>query len=90
VANLYPLALALTLDASDGREDQANARSQLAVGLVVAVAPLVLGGVADIAGLFTAFGIVPLLIVISVLLLWGGLRRSRPAVRGAEPVSASQ
>ena len=77
VANLYPLALSLTLDASAGLEDKANARSQLAVGLVVAVAPFALGSLADQAGLFTAFGIVPLLIVISALLLWAGLRRRR-------------
>ncbi|WP_448626330.1 MFS transporter [Geodermatophilus sp. URMC 64] len=39
IANLYPLALALTLDAARGREDRANARSQLILGVVAAVSP---------------------------------------------------
>lgn len=73
VANLYPLALSLTLDAAPGQEDQANARSQLVVGLVAAASPFVLGSLADHFGLFAAFAIEPVLIAAGGLLLWGGL-----------------
>ncbi|WP_250007779.1 sugar MFS transporter [Actinoplanes sp. M2I2] len=74
IANLYPLALALTLEAADGREDQANARSQLVLGLVAAVSPYLLGSLADRHGLTTAFALEPVLIVLCLGLLWTGLR----------------
>jgi predicted MFS family arabinose efflux permease len=74
IANLYPLSLALTLDASDGREDRANARSQLVLGLVAAAAPFLLGRLADQHGLAPAFALEPVLVGICLLLLWGGLR----------------
>lgn len=77
VANLYPLALALTLGAAPGQEDQANARSQLVVGLVAAASPFILGSFADHLGLFAAFAIEPVLIVGGGFLLWGGLRARR-------------
>ena len=74
IANLYPLALALTLDAAGGREDRANARSQLVLGVVAAASPYLLGSLADRHGLATAFALEPVLIGICLLLLWGGLR----------------
>lgn len=79
IANLYPLALALTLDAARGQEDRANARSQLIVGLVAAASPFLLGTFADQHGLLTAFALEPVLIGASLLLLWGGLRARRSA-----------
>jgi fucose permease len=75
IANLYPLSLALTLGAARGREDRANARSQLVLGLVAAACPYLLGSLADQHGLGTAFALEPVLIGICLLLLWGGLRR---------------
>ena len=77
IANLYPLSLALTLDAARGREDQANARSQLVLGLVAAASPYLLGSLADQHGLATAFALEPVLIGTCLLLLWGGLRARR-------------
>ena len=74
IANLYPIALALTLDAARGQEDRANARSQLVLGLVAAASPYLLGSLADRHGLATAFALEPVLIAICFLLLWGGLR----------------
>jgi cyanate permease len=74
IANLYPLSLALTLDAARGNEDRANARSQLVLGLVAAASPFLLGSLADQHGLATAFALEPVLIGTCVLLLWGGLR----------------
>ena len=74
IANLYPLSLSLTLEAARGREDRANARSQLVLGLVVAASPFLLGGLADQYGLAVAFALEPVLIAICLLLLWAGLR----------------
>jgi len=81
IANLYPLALALTLDAARGREDRANARSQLILGVVAAASPYLLGTLADRYGLAAAFALEPVLIGFCLVLLWGGLRaRAREAV----------
>ncbi|MEV4825660.1 MFS transporter [Micromonospora sp. NPDC049274] len=77
IANLYPLSLALTLGAAGGREDQANARSQLVLGVVAGVSPFLLGSLADRHGLVTAFALEPVLIGICALMLWGGLRARR-------------
>jgi MFS family permease len=77
IANLYPLALALTLDAADGGEDRANARTQLVLGVVAAASPYLLGSLADDHGLATAFALEPVLIGICLLLLWGGVRARR-------------
>ncbi|MEV4349934.1 MFS transporter [Actinoplanes sp. NPDC049596] len=74
IANLYPLALSLTLAAAHGREDQANARSQLILGLTAAASPFLLGSLADRFGLSTAFALEPILIALCLALLWSGLR----------------
>jgi fucose permease len=70
IANLYPLALALTLEAAPGQEDRANARSQLVLGVAAAASPYLLGSVADRLGLATAFALEPVLIGSCILLLW--------------------
>lgn len=84
IANLYPLSLSLTLDAARGREDQANARSQVVLGVVAAASPYVLGRLADEHGLVAAFALEPVLVVACAALLWGGLRarRREPALVG--------
>ena len=85
IANLYPLSLALTLGAARGREDQANARSQVVLGLVAAASPYLLRSLADRHGLAVAFALEPALIALCVLLLWAGLRAHRGAAAGDQP-----
>lgn len=77
VANLYPLSLALTLAAAPGRGDTANARVQLLGGVLVIVAPYLLGSLADHLGLRAAFTVEPVLIGAAAVLLLAGLRRAR-------------
>ncbi|HEY3651651.1 MAG TPA: MFS transporter [Streptosporangiaceae bacterium] len=74
IANLYPLSLALTLDAGPGHGDTANARIQLLGGVLVIVAPYLLGSLADQLGLRAAFTVEPVLIGACGLLLLAGLR----------------
>ncbi len=78
VANLFPLSLALTLAAAPGRTDAANARAQILGGIVVIVAPLLLGALADHLGLMLAFGTEPLLAAACCLLLFTGMRMNSP------------
>ncbi len=63
VAGLYPLLLSLAIGASGGDEAQASARAALASGSAILVLPLVLGRLADLAGLKTAFAVVAVLFV---------------------------
>jgi fucose permease len=82
VALLYPLTLALAIRAAGGRTDAASARAAFAAGIAIAVAPFVLGALADAAGLRAAYGIVPLLIVTG-LLSAGIARRAEAAMQRA-------
>lgn len=84
IANLYPLSLALTLGAAGSREDQANARTQLLGGLLVVVAPYLLGSLADRVGLTAAFAVVPVLVALCLVLLLAGLRAGRWGTVAAE------
>lgn len=69
IGNLYPLTVALVLGASGGRTDLAMARVQVALGLAIAVAPLVLGLLADSVGVHSAFALELVLILGAVFLL---------------------
>jgi fucose permease len=82
VALLYPLTLALAIRAAGGRTDAASARAAFAAGIAIAVAPFVLGALADAAGLRAAYGIVPLLIVTGLLSV-GIARRAEAATQRA-------
>jgi MFS family permease len=77
LANPYPLSLSLTLAAAPGHGDAANARTQLLGGVIVIVAPYLLGSLADHVGLRAAFTVEPVLIGASALLLLAGLRLAR-------------
>lgn len=76
----YPLAIALTLRSSDGRPDEAQARASVGTGAAVAVAPFLLGTLADSYGAHQAFLLVPVLVVVGFVAVALGLRSVR---RGA-------
>jgi len=83
IANLYPLSLALALAVAPDRTDAANALTQLLGGLLVIVAPYLLGSLADHLGLRRAFTVEPVLIAVSALLLVTGLKAT--GRRGEQP-----
>jgi fucose permease len=74
IALLYPLTLTLAINAAEGRTDAATARAAFAAGIAMAVAPFVLGAIADGVGLVGAFAVVPTLMVggLAALLLTRG------------------
>jgi len=74
VANLYPLSLALAMAAAPGSSDRANATTQVLGGILVVVAPYLLGSLADHLGLRAAFTLEPALIAVGALLLLAGSR----------------
>ena len=75
----YPLSIALLLRASEDRPDKAQARATLGAGGAIAVAPLLLGALADRVGPHSAFLLVPALIVIGAGAVALGLRNVRRA-----------
>jgi len=70
----YPLSIALLLRASEDRPDKAQARATLGAGGAIAVAPFLLGAVADRVGPHSAFLLVPVLIAIGAGAVALGLR----------------
>jgi predicted MFS family arabinose efflux permease len=80
VANRFPLSVSLALSAAGPKTDVANGLSQVIGGVLVVVAPFVLGSLADAVGLTGAFAIAPALAVgCGALLAMSSLvgRRSR-------------
>lgn len=77
VANLYPLSLSIALATAPRRSDAANAAAQLLVGALAIATPYLLGSLADHLGLRAAFAIEPVLIAVSALLLFAGLKAAR-------------
>jgi fucose permease len=79
VANVYPLTVAVAVEAAGQRRDQATARLLLAGGGSVLLAPLALGALADQAGITRAFGVVAPLLCGAVALAWLARRDASPA-----------
>lgn len=63
VASLYPLFLSLAIGAAGNDTVQASARTTLASGTAILALPLVLGGLADMVGIRSAYGTVGVLLV---------------------------
>ena len=74
----FPMLLSVALEAAPGRSDAAAARVNISAGGAVIIAPLTLGAIADQAGIRAAFGIVPALFFVVVLLALLGHRASAP------------
>jgi len=75
---LYPQILALAVGSSENQTNLASARASLASGLAILLLPLLLGGLADLTGLWYAYGIV----VILVVLVGSGIFFARYAPHG--------
>ncbi len=69
VASLYPLIISLAIDAANGNSTQASARATLASGTGILILPLVLGHLADTAGIRQAYGVVVLLLIGNFLII---------------------
>ena len=77
VSLLYPLTLTLGIAASGGRTDAASARAAFGAGIAIALAPFVLGALADQTSLARAYAIVPVLLAAGAATLFAA--RSRGA-----------
>jgi fucose permease len=67
VAGLYPLILSLALGAAGGATLQGGARATLASGSAILLLPLVLGRLADLVGIRSAYALVGVLLLAALL-----------------------
>jgi fucose permease len=69
-ANLFPLTLSVAVGTAPGQANAASARVSLGAGLAILTVPLILGGFADRVGIFDAYGLVAILLVVAILVTW--------------------
>ncbi|MDR3577318.1 MAG: MFS transporter [Anaerolineaceae bacterium] len=69
VASLYPLIISLAIDSANGLSTEASSRATLASGAGILILPLILGRLADAAGIRQAYGVVILLFIGNLLLI---------------------
>jgi fucose permease len=67
VSLLFPLTVGLAMGAAGPASDKASARSTIAFGVALLTMPLLLGGLADHAGLRNAHWLVPILILATLV-----------------------
>lgn len=75
IAGFFPLAIAAGMNIAPNLSNTASARSSLAAGLAMLLAPMILAQIADSVGLYTAFGVVIVLLV-AVTGITLGIRKS--------------
>lgn len=69
IANFYPLTVASALGVVPEQSAAASARFSIASGSAILLAPLLLGIVADHHGIFAAYGIVAMLLVVAAAMV---------------------
>lgn len=69
VSNLFPLGLSIASDVGENASDLASSRVSLGAGLAILILPQALGSTADIIGIFNAYMIVPIFIVLLIVTL---------------------
>ncbi len=83
VSGLYPLIISMVMEAAGANVSQGSARATLATGVAISILPLVLGRLADSVGIAAAYGVVAVLLALTLAIV--GLVGRR---RGAEPAGA--
>ncbi len=86
VAALYPLILALAIGSSNGSTVRASAVSSLASGTAILALPLILGRLADAAGIHAAFAVIIVLLILGFGITQGAARYARRQPVMVEPV----
>lgn len=79
IALFYPLGIARVIEHSEGRPDQASARTGLGAALASGLGPFVLGAAADVVGIHWALLVVPALLGVAAIGVRAGQGPVRPA-----------
>lgn len=80
IASLYPLITALAIGSAPSNTVKASLRGTLASGAAVLLLPLILGSLADIFGIWKAFGIIIFLLVGVFLIMIFTVRKSNDLI----------
>lgn len=64
IANFFPLNLAVIMNKAEGRSNFASGKATSAAGAAILTAPFILGYAGDNLGLYTAYGIIFILLII--------------------------
>jgi fucose permease len=80
IASLYPLILALAIGSAPDNHTKASLRGTLASGTAVLLLPLVLGSLADMFGIWQAYGVVAILLLGVFLIMIATGRNSQRTV----------
>jgi len=83
-ANFYPVSITMAIQAAGTAVNKASTRATLASGTAIIALPLLLGGLADAVGLRLAFLVVPVLLAITLGILFLSSRLKRPGSQIAE------
>jgi fucose permease len=77
-ANLFPLGLSIASDVGENASDLASSWVSLGAGLAILILPQVLGSTADIIGIFNAYAVVPMFLVLLTITLLLANRQVQP------------
>jgi MFS family permease len=80
ISNIYPLSYSAAMGTMPGRTALAAARMSIASSLAVLSAPAILGCIADNSSIFTAYGVVGLLLVACLLVAFIASRLSAQGI----------
>lgn len=69
IANLFPLGLSIASMVGKNASDLASSRVSLGSGLAILIIPQVLGSTADLIGIFNAFTIIPIFVILLAIML---------------------
>lgn len=83
-AGFFPLAVATVTLTAGSLVSQASSRVPIASGMAILINPLILGALADTLGLETAYLIVPLLAVVTLVMILFANRLSAHALRSEQ------
>jgi len=75
IANTFPLGLSIASRVGQRASDLASSRISLAAGLAILLIPQILGSTADVVGIFNAFAIVPVFLLLLMVILWQANRQ---------------
>ncbi|MEO8611549.1 MAG: MFS transporter [Chloroflexota bacterium] len=74
VAGLYPMILSLAIGTAGGSIDRASALGSLASGTAIFLLPLILGRLADAAGIRAAYAVIIVLLIVAFAIIRGTAR----------------
>lgn len=87
---LWPLGMTQVIQLSRGQSDRASAIGVVSAGIAIAVAPFVLGALADRTSVHIAFLVVPAMLIIALLMLISGVVDRVAAATPPHPTPSRQ